>query len=119
MFWLAGFDTVYATQDAEYDRENGLYSIPSRFGVAKALWIARGFHVLSFIFFVCLFLVSELKWIYLIGVVIAGGIMVYQHAIVKKDDLSRVQLAFFPMNGTLSVLLFMFAFVDMLILRLG
>lgn len=117
MFWLAGFDTVYATQDAEYDRENGLYSIPSRFGIAKALWIARSFHVFSFIFFVTLFFVSELKWIYLIGVLLAGGIMIYQHAIVKKDDLSKVQLAFFPMNGTLSVLLFMFAFVDMLILR--
>ncbi|WP_078391174.1 UbiA-like polyprenyltransferase [Shouchella patagoniensis] len=117
MFWLAGFDTVYATQDSEYDRENGLYSIPSRFGIAKALWIARSFHVFSFIFFVTLFFVSELKWIYLMGVLLAGGIMIYQHAIVKKDDLSRVQLAFFPMNGTLSVLLFMFAFVDMLILR--
>ncbi|AIC94611.1 UbiA-like polyprenyltransferase [Shouchella lehensis] len=117
LFWLAGFDTVYATQDADYDASNGLYSIPSRFGVAKALVIARGFHIVSFLFFVLLFFYSPLSWFYLIGVLVAGMIMIYQHSIVKKDDLSKVQLAFFPMNGTLSVMLFAFAFVDMLFLR--
>lgn len=112
-FWLAGFDTVYATQDADYDRERGLYSIPSRFGVAKALIIARGFHVVSFCLFLALFFMTGLLgWLYLVGVIIAGGMMIYQHALVSKDDLSRVMFAFFPMNGTLSVVMFLFTLGD-------
>ncbi|ALA50926.1 UbiA-like polyprenyltransferase [Shouchella clausii] len=117
MFWLAGFDTVYATQDAEYDQTHGLHSIPSRFGIKKALWIARCFHVVSFAFFVGLYFLTPLTWIYLVGVALSGMIMVYQHLIVSEKDLSKVQLAFFPMNGTLSVVMFLFAFADMLVIR--
>lgn len=117
LFWLAGFDTVYATQDANYDRDHKLHSIPSRFGIKRALQIAKGFHLVSFLFFVTLTFVSPLSWVYIIGVILAGMIMVYQHSIVKADDLSKVQIAFFPMNGTLSVLLFLFALVDMLLIR--
>ncbi|TSB46908.1 UbiA-like polyprenyltransferase [Alkalicoccobacillus porphyridii] len=114
--WIAGFDVVYATQDAEYDRERGLYSIPSRFGVAKGLMIARGLHIASFCAFLMLFFITGLLgWIYLIGVIIAGLMMLYQHSLVTKNDLSRVMFAFFPMNGTLSVVMFCFTMGDILL----
>ncbi|WZY01700.1 UbiA-like polyprenyltransferase [Bacillus sp. FSL W7-1360] len=113
LFWLAGFDTVYATQDATYDREKGLHSIPSMFGVKRALFIARLFHVMSFCFFVALYFVTPLNWLYALGVLCTGVIMIYQHAIVSENDLSKVQVAFFPMNGTLSVVLFLFALGDL------
>ncbi|MDQ0205913.1 4-hydroxybenzoate polyprenyltransferase [Alkalicoccobacillus murimartini] len=114
--WIAGFDVVYATQDADYDRERGLFSIPSRFGVANGLRIARGLHVVSFCAFLALFFMTGLLgWIYLTGVIIAGAMMIYQHSLVSKDDLSRVMFAFFPMNGTLSVVMFCFTMGDILL----
>ena len=116
-FWTAGFDIVYATQDYEFDRNDGLHSIPARFGIAKALWIARAFHVVPAIGFPALFWLTDLSWSYLAGAVISIAILVYQHMLVKPNDLSRVQTAFFGMNGTLSVLLFVFAMVDLVVLR--
>ncbi|WP_026689479.1 UbiA-like polyprenyltransferase [Alteribacter aurantiacus] len=113
--WTAGFDIIYATQDADYDREVGLHSIPSHFGIRKALMIAKGFHVLSFIAMIVLYLITPLGWFYLIGVVISGGIMVYEHSIVSADDLSRVNVAFFTMNGVISLLLLFFTIGDLLI----
>ncbi|WP_082676323.1 UbiA-like polyprenyltransferase [Shouchella shacheensis] len=116
VFWLAGFDTVYATQDADFDQAYGVHSIPGRFGIKKALLIARGFHMGSFGFFVALLFATSFSWLYIIGVALAGLIMIYQHSIVSERDLSRVQIAFFPMNGTLSVVLFLFALGDLLFL---
>ncbi|WP_100407207.1 UbiA-like polyprenyltransferase [Bacillus solitudinis] len=113
--WTAGFDVIYATQDAEYDRAHKLFSIPSRFGVAHALVLAKIFHIISFLLFVSLFFVSPLGWLYLIGVLIAGGIMVYEHSIVSKEDLSKVNVAFFTMNGILSLVMFIFAIGDVLL----
>ncbi|WP_431308973.1 UbiA-like polyprenyltransferase [Halalkalibacter lacteus] len=113
--WTAGFDVIYATQDADYDRENGLYSIPSRFGIGRALKIARFLHVISFSSFVGLLLLTQLGWIYFIGVLIAGGIMVYEHSLVSENDLSKLDVAFFTMNGILSLVLFIFAIGDILL----
>lgn len=113
--WTAGFDVIYATQDAEYDREHGLNSIPSRFGIKRALLMAKGFHIISFSAFLTLFFITELGWLYFIGVLIAGGIMVYEHSLVKADDLSKVDVAFFTMNGILSMVLFVFTLGDMFI----
>ncbi|WP_082393680.1 UbiA-like polyprenyltransferase [Bacillus sp. JCM 19034] len=114
-FWIAGFDVIYATQDASYDKEHGLFSIPSRFGIKRALVIARGFHLISFLSFLSLFFVTPLGWLYFVGVIIAGGILVYEHSLVSEHDLSKVQIAFFPMNGILSVVLFLFTIGDVLI----
>lgn len=111
--WIAGFDIIYATQDFEYDRDAGLHSIPSRFGIAKALWIARGLHVVTAIGFVWLFVSTQLSWLYLFGAILSVSLLFYQHYMVRPHDLSRVQTAFFGMNGTLSVVLFVFAFVDL------
>ncbi|MFX3633488.1 MAG: UbiA-like polyprenyltransferase [Candidatus Pristimantibacillus sp.] len=115
--WIAGFDIVYATQDFEFDRKAGLHSIPARFGLTGALWIARSFHIITAILFITLFWLTDLSWAYLVGTVIAIVILFYQHYLVRPNDLSRVQIAFFGMNGTLSVLLFLFTFVDLVVLR--
>ncbi|MHA7963601.1 UbiA-like polyprenyltransferase [Paenibacillus sp. CAU 1782] len=115
--WIAGFDIVYATQDYEYDRNNGVHSIPARFGLSGALWIARVLHIITGIGFVALFWVANLGWLYLAGVLLSLALLFYQHYMVKADDLSRVQTAFFGMNGTLSVVLFAFAFLDMVVFR--
>ncbi|GFN30644.1 UbiA-like polyprenyltransferase [Paenibacillus xylaniclasticus] len=115
--WLAGFDTVYATQDFEFDRNNNVHSIPARFGLSGALWIARGFHVLTAVSFIMLFAMTDLSWAYLAGTIIAIAILFYQHWLVRPNDLSRVLFAFFPMNGTLSVVLFAFTLIDVLVIH--
>ncbi|TMW73601.1 UbiA-like polyprenyltransferase [Alteribacter natronophilus] len=114
-FWTAGFDVIYATQDADYDREAGLHSIPSRFGITRALRIAKGFHVVSFISMLALFFLTPLGWIFMAGVFIAGAIMVYEHSLVSPDDLSKVNVAFFTMNGIISIVLLIFTIGDLLI----
>ncbi|ANC79398.1 UbiA-like polyprenyltransferase [Fictibacillus phosphorivorans] len=115
LFWTAGFDVIYATQDAEYDKTHGLYSIPSSFGIANGLMTARWLHVASFIAFVSLGIVSGMGWIYYLGVFISGAIMVYEHSLVKPHDLSKLDVAFFTMNGVLSVVMFIFSVGDLLI----
>jgi 4-hydroxybenzoate polyprenyltransferase len=113
LFWIAGFDVIYATQDADYDRKHGLYSIPSKFGVRKALSIARLMHVISFVCFLLLGAAASLGWIYYAGVALSGLIMIYEHSLVKPDDLSKLNFAFFTMNGILSMVMFIFSLGDM------
>ncbi|MFC4777560.1 UbiA-like polyprenyltransferase [Paenibacillus sp. GCM10023252] len=115
--WIAGFDIIYATQDCEYDRKEGLHSIPSRFGINRALWIARSFHLLTAVGFLALFWITELSWMYLIGIIGAIIILFYQHYLVTPSDLSRVPVAFFGMNGTLSVVVFLFTITDLVVLH--
>jgi 4-hydroxybenzoate polyprenyltransferase len=115
--WLAGFDIVYATQDFEFDRNHNVHSIPVRFGIRGALWIARSFHIATAICFVSLVALTGLSWAYLVGTIIACIILFYQHWLVRPNDLSRVQVAFFPMNGILSVVLFAFTLLDVLVLH--
>lgn len=113
--WTAGFDVIYATQDAEYDRNVKLYSIPSYFGIPKALMIAKVFHIVSFLAMITLYLITPLSWIFLIGVFIAGGIMVYEHSLVSPKDLSKVNVAFFTMNGVISIVMLVFTIGDLLL----
>ncbi|WP_028610528.1 UbiA-like polyprenyltransferase [Paenibacillus harenae] len=115
--WIAGFDIIYATQDYDYDRREGLHSIPARFGIAGALWFARTLHIVTAIGFITLFWLTELSWMYLLGTLISIALLFYQHWLVRPNDLSRVQTAFFGMNGTLSVVLFLFTIVDIVVLR--
>lgn len=117
MFWTAGFDIIYALQDAEFDRENGLHSIPARFGVSKALNISRGFHVASILFLgsaVALANVGLFGWL---AVLFAGVMLAYEQSLVKPGDLSKVNLAFFTLNGFISVGVFVFVLVDHLVRR--
>ncbi|NMO96970.1 UbiA-like polyprenyltransferase [Paenibacillus lemnae] len=114
-FWTAGFDVVYACQDEDFDRKEGLHSIPSRFGLHKALWFARGFHILTAVGFIVLWLVTPLGLWYLAGAMIACGILFYQHYILSPKDMSRLQTAFFTMNSTLSIILFVFTCIDLVV----
>ena len=115
LFWVAGFDIIYALQDAEFDRNSGLYSIPSRFGVRKALLISSAFHVIAAVLFIILGLVLKLGLIYYIGVALAIAILYYEHTLVKPNDLSKLDAAFFNMNGYLATLMFIFTLGDIFI----
>ena len=117
MLWTAGFDVLYACQDFDFDRNTGLHSIPQRFGINNALWIARGIHVLMFASLVAFFLSAGLGWLGFIGVVATGGLLIYQHSLVKPSDLSRLNMAFFTTNAFVSVILFVTMAGDALLLR--
>ena len=106
MMWTAGFDVMYACQDFEFDRKAGLRSIPARFGIKNSLMIARLFHAQAFIVLLLLYLVTELGWLALVGVLAVGALMIYQHTLVKPNDLSRMNAAFFTTNAMVSVILF-------------
>ncbi len=105
--WTAGFDVMYACQDHDFDRRSGLRSIPARFGVGNSLWIARLFHVQAFLVLVLLYLALGLGWLSLVGVLAVGGLLVYQHTLVKSNDLSKMNAAFFTTNAFVSVILFL------------
>ena len=105
LIWTAGFDVLYACQDFEYDRSHGLRSIPARFGIKNALWIARLFHFQAFIVLLLLYLATGLSWVSLVGVIAVGALFIYQHVLVKAHDLSRMNAAFFTTNAFVSVIL--------------
>ncbi len=105
MLWTAGFDVLYACQDADFDRANGLYSIPGRLGIARALWVARGLHVAMFGALVAFYLLTGSGVAGLVGVIATGALLVYQHSIVRANDLSRLNAAFFTTNAFVSVIL--------------
>lgn len=108
VFWLAGFDTLYALQDIEFDKSYGLYSIPQKFGIKKALLFARLFHEITFFMLVLTGVLFELGISYWIGMIIVAGLLIYEHSLVKENDLSRLNMAFFNMNGYISVTVFVF-----------
>jgi 4-hydroxybenzoate polyprenyltransferase len=107
MMWTAGFDVLYACQDFEYDRQKGLRSIPARFGIKNSLTIARVFHAQAFFVLILLYLITGLGWLALIGVIATGALLIYQHTLVKPNDLSRLNAAFFTTNAFVSVILFL------------
>lgn len=117
VFWLAGFDTIYATQDVDFDRKEGLHSIPSKFGIPKALLIARWFHIVTAAGFIGLFFLTNLSWVYLAGVLIAYALLMYEHLIVKPTDLTRLNTAFFTLNSTLSIVVFLFTLIDLVVFK--
>ncbi|OLE51264.1 MAG: 4-hydroxybenzoate octaprenyltransferase [Acidobacteria bacterium 13_1_20CM_3_53_8] len=106
MLWTAGFDVLYACQDYEFDREEGLHSIPRTYGIERALWISRLFHAQAFSTLVALYFVSHLGLIALVGVLATGALLIYQHTLVRADDLKRLNAAFFTTNAFVSVILF-------------
>jgi 4-hydroxybenzoate polyprenyltransferase len=106
LMWTAGFDVMYACQDHDFDRQAGLKSIPARFGVGRALWIARLFHFQSFVALFLLYVVTGLGWPALVGVMAVGALLIYQHLLVSEKNLSRMNAAFFTTNATVSVILF-------------
>ncbi len=113
--WIAGFDVIYACQDVEHDRKEKLFSWPSRNGIASGLFVAKANHVLTVLIFAVLGLVLGLGWPYWIGLVIAAGLLIYENAIVKPNDLSRINVAFFNINSYIAVTLFVGTFLALLI----
>ena len=106
LLWTAGFDVLYACQDRDFDIEAGLYSIPKRFGIERSLLIARVFHAGAFASLLALYWTAELGLVALLGVVATGALLIYQHRLVRADDLSRLNAAFFTTNAFVSVILF-------------
>ena len=106
LFWVAGFDTIYACLDADFDRKSGLYSLPARLGRERAFRLAGLFHALAFLFFTLTGVQYGLNYIYYIGIILTAGALFYQHIIVNPRDLSRIKAAFFSMNGFISLTLF-------------
>ena len=112
LFWVSGFDIFYALQDYDYDVEHGLHSVPSKLGKEKSFLLVRIFHGLMLLFLLLVLPGSGLGWIYFSGVVVVAGLLVYEHLLVKPDDLSKLDAAFFNMNGYISVTIFVFTLID-------
>lgn len=110
--WLAGFDILYATQDYRFDRENGIYSIPARFGIPVALRIAQVSHALTFGFFLLTGVLVGAGWVYYLGVLGVGAVLWYEHRLVKPDDLSKVDQAFFQANVVVSLGMLLTIFLE-------
>lgn len=111
-FWVSGFDIFYALQDIEFDRKVGLHSIPARFGVKKAILFARIFHFLTFIFLILTGYLSQMGMIYYVGVFVLTAFLIYEHSLIKENDLSKINIAFFTVNGYVSILYFVFVLMD-------
>jgi 4-hydroxybenzoate polyprenyltransferase len=117
MFWTAGFDVIYACQDFEFDCREGLFSIPRRFGLAGALLIARGLHLAMITCLVALVLTFHLSALSWFGIVAVVALLIYEHRLVTPHDFSRVNAAFFTVNGYVSILFFVFWAADILVHR--
>jgi 4-hydroxybenzoate polyprenyltransferase len=115
VFWLAGLDAIYSLQDVEFDRAHGLNSIPQRFGVQRALILSAVFHAVMVGFLFILPFISPLSWIYAVGASLTAGLLLYEHWLVRPDDLSKVNVAFFNVNGVISVGLMAFTIADILV----
>ena len=113
IFWVSGFDIIYALQDEEFDRNNKLYSMPSWLGKAKALRVSEFLHLLSTTCVVIAGIYGGFGWWYWAGVAVFFGMLIYQHALVKPNDLSRVNLAFMTANGIASVVFASFVIADL------
>ena len=112
MFWVSGFDIIYALQDEEFDRSQKLYSMPAWLGKSKALRVSEALHLLSAACIIIAGIVAHFGWLYWIGVAIFTGMLIYQHSIVKPTDLKKVNLAFMTANGIASVIFACFVIAD-------
>jgi 4-hydroxybenzoate polyprenyltransferase len=114
-FWVGGFDVIYACQDYEFDRNHGLHSLPRHLGIHTALWIARLFHLVMIGLLVALVLVFGLGKLAAAGVIVVAMLLAYEHSLVRHDDLSKLNAAFFTMNGVIAVVFFVFISADLLL----
>jgi 4-hydroxybenzoate polyprenyltransferase len=105
-FWIAGFDMIYACQDIDFDLDEGLQSIPAKFGISFALMISSICHVVTVMLLIALGIVTGLEWPYWIGLIISTALLIWEHRLVQPDDLSKLGVAFFNINGFISITLF-------------
>lgn len=117
LFWVAGFDIIYATQDMEFDKKYNLHSIVVKFGIPKALFISRLMHLLMVFSLIWFGLLTQLGLIFFIGVFITALMLVYEHSLVNPSDLSKVNIAFFNINGMVSIFLLVMTWIDIMLFR--
>jgi 4-hydroxybenzoate polyprenyltransferase len=114
-FWVAGFDVIYALLDRDFDLENRVNSLPVRFGIGPALVVSRVWHALSVIFLVAFGAAAGLGVVYYLGVLVVAWLLFYEQSLVREDDLSKLNVAFFTMNGVISAIFFVFVLLDRVI----
>lgn len=119
IFWVSGFDIIYALQDEEFDKSQRLYSMPAWLGKSKALRVSEVLHFLSFLCVVIAGWYGAFSWLYWIGVAVFAGMLIYQHSVVKPNDLRRVNLAFMTANGIASVVFAVFVIADILVVSIN
>lgn len=117
LFWVAGFDILYSLQDIEFDRKEGLYSLPSFLGVKASLWTARALHALAVLLLLGPYFLLQLGMIYLAGLIVISGLFIWEHRLISAEDLSRLDVAFFNMNGWISITFLIFGAADILVGR--
>lgn len=116
-FWGGGFDVLYACQDFDFDRDTGLHSVPRYFGIANSLWISRFFHVLMLAFLIAMIVTFGLGKLAMVGVALVACLLIYEQSLVSAKDLSKLNAAFFTMNGVISIVFFFFIAGDLLLRR--
>jgi 4-hydroxybenzoate polyprenyltransferase len=116
-FWVGGFDVLYACQDFDFDRQSGLHSIPRFLGIRRALSVARGFHVIMLLLLIAVLWSFGLGKLAIVGVILVAALLSYEHSLVSSTDLTKLNAAFFTMNGVISVLFFVFVAGDLLVRR--
>jgi 4-hydroxybenzoate polyprenyltransferase len=114
LLWTAGFDILYGCQDIIFDKQQGLYSWPVKYGIARSLIFARWLHVGMVLLLLLLAFIAPLRYFYLVGVLLVAIMLAYEHSLVKSHDLSRLNTAFFTMNGAISLALMLFTLVDLI-----
>lgn len=115
LLWVAGFDVLYALQDIDFDREEGLHSIPRFLGIRKSLMLARLLHLVAFLLFAYCGILFGLGVIYMTGIALCGGFMIYEHLLVRENDLSRLDMAFFTINAYISLTICIFTLIDLMV----
>ena len=113
-FWVGGFDVIYACQDHDYDSSHGLHSVPRYFGIRNALMVARLFHIIMLGLLIALIVTFGLGKLAMVGVAAVAALLLYEHTLVRHDDFSKLNAAFFTMNGVISVVFFLFVAADRL-----
>ena len=116
LFWVAGFDTIYGCLDAEFDNKRGLYSLPSKLGKKNAFRLAGFFHFIAFVLFTATGWSQGLNFFYYIGIALTSAALLYQHMLVRPEDLSRIHASFFSMNGFISITLFLATWISLVTL---
>ncbi len=114
MLWIGGFDIIYALQDYNFDLKTGLHSLPKAIGPSRALLVSRIMHASMLLLMVTVGWLDGLHWAYYFGVLFVGSLIAYEQSLVKPEDISRVDLAFFTLNGWVSVSMFIFVLLDRL-----
>ncbi|MFD2414481.1 UbiA-like polyprenyltransferase [Paenibacillus rhizoplanae] len=112
MLWIAGFDIIYGTQDIEFDRKNGLWSIPSFFGLENALWISKGLHFIMVMLLLFLYLWRDLGWMYLVGIGVATLLLMTEHKIIKPANRKLMKVASYNLNQVISMVILLCTLID-------